>query len=200
MTTQISPPSWAEGLLRVVVGARAFDHVSGDLLEQYRASVAPTRGQRRADRWYVMQVFGFVWRGARGWALLFGGAFVVRTALDWLVPTTDFHTRAAVSTYLGVSILFAASFWPAWRSGDVAAGPLFAVATVALAAPISIVGAIALLALRHHPAILDAIRASGDLDEVFLLPLLMIVPAIVVGTIAGLLGAALGRVRRTIRA
>jgi hypothetical protein len=200
MNTQVSPPAWAEGLLRVVVGAQACDHVSGDLLEQYRVSVAPTRGQRRADRWYVIQVFGFVWRGARLWALLFAGAFIARTALDWLVPTTDFHTRAAVTTYLAASIVFAASFWPAWRSGAPAAGPLFGVATVALAAPISIAGAVALLILRHDPATLDAIRAGGDLDEVFSLPFLVIVPAIVVGTIAGLLGAALGRVRRSLRA
>jgi hypothetical protein len=192
MTTQ-SPPAWAERVLRLSLEARTFEHVAGDLLEQYRDAILPARGVRAADAWYVSQVLGFVWRGARGWALLFAAAFVLRAAFDWLAPTTDFHNRAAITTYAGAAILFAASFWPAWRSGQFAAGPLFGLATAVLAAPIKLAGIASLLLIWHDPATLSAIAGSGGLEEDVALAFLMIVPAIVLGTIAGLLGSLLAR-------
>src|SRR6266849_2484251 len=82
-----APPAWAEALLRLFVTPSSYDNVTGDLLEEYRESVLPTRGQRRADLWYVMQVLGFMSRGAGLWVALFGTAFIARTAMDWLVPT-----------------------------------------------------------------------------------------------------------------
>ena len=91
-----TPPNWAEALLRVFLTPADFDSVSGDLLEEYRDSIRPVRGKSAADSWYVMQVLGFVWRSARIWAVLFAAAFVTRTALDWLAPPVDFHTRATV--------------------------------------------------------------------------------------------------------
>ena len=103
MSTSATPPRWAETLLRLVLERGEFDSVSGDLLEEYRESIHPVRGQRGADRWYVRQVFGFVSPGARLLGALFGASFVARTALDWFVPTLDFQTRASVSTWLGVS-------------------------------------------------------------------------------------------------
>jgi len=99
MSTEATPPGWAEALLRIVLRPGDFDTVSGDLLEEYRESIHPARGPRRADLWYVTQVFGFVSPGARLFGALFGAAFVARTALDWLSPPPlDFHTRASVST------------------------------------------------------------------------------------------------------
>src|ERR1700730_3784756 len=94
-----------------------FASVSVDLLEQYRDSIHPTRGRRRADRWYVTQVLGFVLRGARLWAALFAGGFVERKAVAMPRPTSDFSPRAEVSTALAAGILLAAGFWTAWRSG-----------------------------------------------------------------------------------
>ena len=196
MSHDATPPAWAEHLLRLAVGAGEFDHLSGDLLEQYRVTVLPARGPRGADRWYVLQVLGFVWRGARGWALLFALGFLARTAFDWLVPTQHFYDRALVTTITSASILFIAAFWPAWRSGSVLAGPLFGLATTALAAPLQITGTLALLAIWHDPGTQAAISGSGGLDEVFALPFLVMLPAIVIGTIAGLLGAALASLRR----
>src|SRR5262245_29028253 len=95
-----APPRWAEALLRIYLRPEAFATISGDLLEQYRDSILPARGQARADQWYVAQVLGFVFSAARLWATLFAGAFVARTALDWLRPTADFHLRSDVSTLL----------------------------------------------------------------------------------------------------
>src|SRR5258705_946139 len=101
------PPNWPEALLRVFVKRADFESVSGDLLEAYRDTVHPVRGQLAADAGYVTQVLGFVMRGARIPAMVLAAAFLTRTALDCLVPPHYFHTRAAASTLLGIAILFA---------------------------------------------------------------------------------------------
>jgi len=192
-----TPPAWAEVLLRAIVARHDGDAVSGDLLEAYRDSIEPSRGRRRADWWYVRQVFGFVWR--RTWlaALLFGGGFVARTALDWRVPTQDFLVRSEVSTYAGVCILLAVALHAAWRSGSAAAGSIAGVATAGLGAIVSLTGAAAMLAFWHDPVTLAAAGMSGGLAEVFTLPVAMLLPGLVVGTFGGLVGAAC---RRAVRA
>ena len=190
MSTSATPPGWAETLLRVVLEPGDFDSVSGDLLEEYRESICPARGERRADVWYVTQVFGFVSPGARLGGALFGAAFVVRTALDWFAPPLDFHTRATVSTGLGVGILLATGFWAAWRSSSFVAGTIAGVAATVIGAVVSIVGAGALLAIWHDPQTLAAIRGSGGLSEVFTLPVMMVLPGLLFGAIGGIVGAA----------
>jgi hypothetical protein len=195
MTIDATPPGWAEALLRAFLAPGDSDSVSGDLLEQYRDSVHPARGHRRADLWYLTQVLGFVWRSARLWAALFAVAFLARTALDWLVPPADFHARANVSTLLGTGIILVAAFHAAARSGSFAAGPVVGLATAAIAAPLELAGAMTLLAARHDPITLAAIRTSGGLAEVLTLPLLMLLPGILLGTIGGGLGAVVNRLR-----
>jgi hypothetical protein len=190
MSTDATPPGWAEGLLRVAVGAQQFDNVSGDLLEEYRETILPVRARSRADLWYARQVLGFMWRSTRLWAMLFAAAFIARTALDWLVPTEDFHARSVVTTASAAAILLAAGFWGAWRAGSFAGGPFGAVATAAIAVPIKMGGAATLLAVWHDPATLAAIRGSGGIAEVFTLPLFEILPAIVLGAAGGAVGAA----------
>jgi len=64
-----------------------------------------------------------------------------------------------------------------------------------LALPIQLAGAGLLLALWHDPSTVAAIRASGGLEEVFTLPLLTILPAVVFGAIGGAIGAKIGRLR-----
>lgn len=193
MSTSTTPPGWAETLLRVVLEPGDFDSVSGDLLEEYRESIHPVRGQRRADLWYVTQVFGFVSRGARLWGALFGAAVIARNALDWFAPPLDFHARAAVSTYVGIGLLLATGFWAAWHSGSLVAGTVAGVATAAIGAVISIVGAAGLLAIWHDPQMMAAIRGSGSLGETFTLPPLMVLPGVLLGTIGGIVGAAAKR-------
>jgi len=184
-----SPPNWAEALLRVFVKRADFESVSGDLLEAYRDTVHPVRGQLAADAWYVTQVLGFVMRGARIPATLLAAAFLTRTALDWLVPPHDFHTRAAASTLLGIGLLLATGLWASRRSGLLFAGTLAGVATTAIAAVVSVVGAATLLAIWHGADTMAAIRASGWLGEVFELPIMMILPGAVLGTLGGMVGA-----------
>ena len=128
------PPRWAEFVLRLHLAPRYRQTVSGDLLEEYRERIHPERGQRRADLWYIGQVAGFTWRENRAWACLLGGAFVARTALDWLAPTTDFHARSTVSTMMSAAIFVSAGFVAAWRSASLRAGALAGVATALIGA------------------------------------------------------------------
>ena len=188
-----APPECADALLRLFVTPENVDNVSGDLLEAYRDSVLPRSGQRRADRWYVRQVLGVVWRGTGLWAILFGTAFVARTALAWLAPPETFELRSTVSTALGVAILLVAGARAAWRSGSFLTGSVAGFIIAAFGATISIGGAAGLLVLWHNPATMSAIRQSGGLDEVFLLPLLLMLPGVVVGTVGGIVGAAMKR-------
>jgi hypothetical protein len=190
-----TPPDWAEALLRVSLEPSDRDSVSGDLLEQYRDTILPARGQRRADRWYITQVFGFIWRAARLWGALFGTAAVARTALDWFAPTSDFHTRSSVSTALGVGILLGVGCWTARRSGSFLTGTVAGVATAALGACVSLAGAAALLAFRHDPGTMAAIRGSGGLGEVFMLPIMFVLPGMLLGTVGGVAGAAIKRLQ-----
>jgi heme/copper-type cytochrome/quinol oxidase subunit 3 len=196
--TSTMPPRWAESLLRIVLDSRDQATVSGDLLEEFRESIQPTRGPRAADRWYVRQVMGFVVRSNAVPALLFGGAFVARTALDWLQPPADFHTRSLISTLIAASILLVSGFFASWKSGTVLAGGLSGVATTALAALLSGVGALGLLAIWHDPATFQAIEGSGGLSEVFSLPVMLIVPGVLLSTIGGVAGTVVRwRVRRS---
>jgi hypothetical protein len=195
MSEMTRPPEWAEALLRLSLKAMDRENVSGDLLAEYRESIVPVRGKTAADWWYVGQVAGFVWRATWAWAVVFSGAFLARTAYDWLVPTTDFHLRAELSTYIGVATLLSIGLWAGWRSRSFAAGVAIAVVASQIAAIISVVGGGLLFALLDTPDVRLAIDGSGGLGEVFALPFMMIIPALIVGGI----GSAAGSVGRKVR-
>jgi hypothetical protein len=190
MSTNATPPAWAEDVLRLVLRHADFDAVSGDLLEEYRDRVHPARGHQRADSWYVRQVLGFAIRSVGAWGALFGTAIVVRMALDWFVPTQDFSVRSSISTYVGVGLLLVTGFWSARRSGSVASGPLAAALAAAVGALISVAAGAAMVAVFHDSKTMSAIEGSGGLAEAFTLPVMMIVPGFIFGTIGGALGAA----------
>jgi hypothetical protein len=195
MSIGATPPGWTDLLLRVSLPAGDFETVSGDLLEEYRESVCPARGRRRADIWFATQVLGFAWRNARLWVVLLALGFIARTAMDWLAPTADFHFRAILSTAIGAGVLLLAGFWAGSRSGLFAAGAIIGVTTAALAVPIDALGTVVLFALWHDPRTMGAIHQSGGLEEVFTLPILLILPGIVLGTVGGILGAVTSRLR-----
>lgn len=190
MSTNATPPAWAEAALRLVVKRADFEAVSGDLLEEYRDRIYPARGPEQADVWYVRQVTGYGIRSVVVWGVLFGLAAVARTALDWFIPTQDFSVRSAVSTYVGVGLLLVTGFWSAWRSGSFGAGPLAAALAAIIGAFVSIAGAAGLLAVFHDSQTLSAIDGSGGLFEAFTLPVMMIFPGLILGTIGGALGVA----------
>ena len=194
VTVNASPPSLGELILRAFLTERDFETVSGDLLEEYRENVCATRGALRADLWYWAQVLGFAWRDAGSWAILFAAVFLARTAIDWHMPTADFHTRSAISTLAAVGNFLAAGLRAGSRSGWSAAGAIAGLATAGLALPLQFLGAGMLLVLWHDPTIVAAIRGSGGLEEVYTLPLLTVLPGILFGAIGGALGA---RTRRS---
>jgi len=195
MAETTRPPEWAEALLWWCLKSTDREDVSGDLLEKYRASIVPSRGEAAADAWYVAQVAGFVWRATWLWALLFSALSIARTAYDWRVPTTDFATRSAVSTWSGVAVLFIAAMWTGWRSRSFTAGVLIAMLTSQIAAVMSVVGAAILLAVWHDAETQSAIAGSGGLAEGFMLPFVMIIPALIVGAV----GSATGSLGRKLR-
>jgi hypothetical protein len=193
MTSEM-PPRWAESLLRLVLNSRDKATVSGDLLEEYRVNIRPARGPSAADGWYVRQVMGFIVRSNAVAAVLFGGAFVARTALDWLQPPADFQTRSLISTLVAISILLVCGMFASWKSGTILAGTMSGFMTTALAALVSTIGTLALLAIWHDPATLQAIEGSGGLGEVFFLPVMLIVPGVLLGTIGGVVGTVVHRI------
>jgi len=190
MTIDATPPEWAERILRAVLTPTDFATVSGDLLEEYRETVYPARGQHGADLWYIVQIGGFAMRSVAVWGALLGLAVVARTAFDWFVPTADFSVRSAISTYVGLGLLLATGFWSAWRSGSMRSGALSAVLAAAIGAFISVTAAAGMLAIFHDPQTMKAIAGSGGLSEVFTLPLTLVVDGLILGTIGGALGAA----------
>jgi hypothetical protein len=190
------PPRWAEIVLQLSVDRRDRDTVSGDLLEQYRDSVMTERGASAANAWYLRQVAGFVCRSHWMWAVAMSGAFLIRTAIDWRVPTTEFAARASVSSTIGIAILLAAGFHAAWRSQSIGAGVLAGLFTPVLAAAMSAAGAVILLAIWHDPATLAAIRGSGGIAEVFTLPVTLAVPGAVIGAVGGTAGRLVSPLRR----
>lgn len=193
MSMTANPPRWAEALLRAFLKPGDFESVSGDLLEQYRDSIRPTRGRFRADLWYATQVFTFVSPGCRFFAALFSTQFLVRTALDWFLPTTNFHFRSTASTAVGVGTLLAAGSWAAWRSESFATGAIAGALTAGIASVTSIVGGAVMLAVWHDPQTMAAIRGSGGFAEAVTLPLFMVLPGALLGTCGGIASAALKR-------
>lgn len=183
-----TPPRWAESMLRLLLASEHRDSVSGDLLEEYRVAIVPARGQSAADRWYVGQVAGFAWRATRLWATLFSGAFVVRQAFDFLVPTNDFYFRSLLTTYTAVTLLAATSFWSAWRSRSFVAGIVVTIVMTQVAAVLSVLGVTLLLAIWHDPATMKAAADSGGIAEAYSLPFMAVIPALIVGSVAAAVG------------
>jgi hypothetical protein len=185
MNTLVAPPRLATTMLAAFLRPRDFETISGDILEQYRDSIYPSRGRRGADLWYTAQVLTFLPSLAVLFAVLFSAQFLARTMFDLLIPTADFHVRAIVSTALGTGLLLAASLWASWRSNSLAAGVVVGVLIGGMAAVISIAGAALLLAIWHDPQTKADIEASGGVGELFTLPLAMAIPAVILGTVGG---------------
>lgn len=194
--TSAMPPQWAERLLCLVLDSRDQAIVSGDLLEEFRDSIRTTRGPVAADAWYVGQVMRFVVRSNGVPAFLFGGAFLARTALDWLQPPGNFHSRSLISTFIASSILLVSGVFASWKSDTILAGSVSGIATTALAAFLSTIGALGLLATWHDPTTLQAIEASGGLEEVFSLPVMLMLPGVAIGGVGGVIGTTARRLFR----
>ena len=146
-SASIRPPRWADALLHVLLPPDEAETVSGDLIEEYRETVYPSRGRWRADVWFVRQVSGFAWRGNLIWGVLFALAFLVSPTVmlgiwqprGW-PPRPSWQPNGKVLELavivIAVCLLAARS---AWRTGHVRSGVIAAVS-------IGVVGSVVYLA------------------------------------------------------
>jgi hypothetical protein len=184
------PPQWAEALLRLLLKPKDRESVSGDLLEEYRDTIVPTRGPA-ADRWYVWQVGSFLFRRSWGWGAVVGAALVIRYLFDTLVAVTDYRMRATTLTYTIIGVCLLAGFSTAWRTRSIRAGVLTSFSAATIGALLSIVGSGVMLAIWHDPATLDEWRNSGGLGEAFIdVPLKVVAIGAAMGSVGALLGKA----------
>jgi hypothetical protein len=184
------PPQWAEALLRLLLKPKDRESVSGDLLEEYRDTIVPTRGPA-ADRWYVWQVGSFLLRTSWGWGAVLGAALVIRYLFDTLVPVTDYRMRATALTYTIIGACLLAGSSTAWRTRSIRAGVLTSFSAATIGALLSIVGTGVMLAIWHDPATLDEWRNSGGLDEAFIdVPLKVVAIGAAMGSVGAFVGKA----------
>jgi hypothetical protein len=184
------PPPWAESLLRLMLPHQDRESISGDLLEEYRETIVPALG-RRAGRWYVRQVAGYVVRITWGWGAFIGLVLLVRYLFDSLAPVQYtpgvIHARSAIMSYTLIATFAVGSGWQAWRSGHVLSGVVMALAAALFGAILSSAGVVASLAVWHDPVTLRAVEGSGGLAEALWgVPLLLVPIGLITGTAAAL--------------
>src|SRR5262245_8145412 len=162
MTTPVNardarPPRWIEALLRFFLSPRDRDSVTGDLLEEYREVILPSRGRWRAHLWYFRHALSLIDGVTLGLVLgaIFGLWNIVATEFD---PLTD-DSPAALLMFYGP--MFAAwgiaGFVAARRSGRF-------IDAVRMAATVAFVTFTVfwLLNLFRVNLFLDVVRARGD--------------------------------------
>ena len=124
--------------------------VSGDLIEEYRETVYPSRGSWRADLWFVRQVSSFAWRGGLIWGVLLALAFLVHpTVMLGIWQPRGWPPRPAwqpngmvleLAVILMTVFLLAAR--SAWRTGHVGSGMIVALSIGAVGSVVFIAGTI----------------------------------------------------------
>ena len=192
-----SPPSWAEKMLRLLLSPEDRDIVSGDMLELYRTrSHRSSADSRRRDLWYIGELARLLWVQNRAWIALLSLSLLARTAVDRLAPTNEFHARAIWSTLAGIGTILSAGFVAGYRTSSVTAAAICGATTAVLAAAFHTIGTAVLLAIWHGPDTWSAIEQSGGLSEAFTLPMLLFIPGISLGSVAGGVAAVLKRARR----
>jgi hypothetical protein len=183
-----APPAWADAWLRLLLPARDRDTVSGDLMEEYRERIRPQRSALSANAWYLGQVLRLAWH-VSAWSLVLAATHVSRTAYDWFVPTTNFESRAAVTTYLMISTLLVIGASTTLRTRSAGSGTIATLSALIVSAIVSAIALGAIYLSWRSPALMAAIEQSGGLAEVFAIPFLIIVPGTVVGAVGAVIAA-----------
>jgi hypothetical protein len=148
---------WGEFILRLLVRRRDRETISGDLLEEYREHVLPTKGPRAARLWYVRQILSFVSPAAWGLAIgvLLGTLQLIDTAFE---PLSDDSA--------GIMMGILATLLMLWTLASVAAGlpsRRFRHALVAgVLAGIATMAVIDLTSILRVNIFLDQIRYRDD--------------------------------------
>ena len=193
--TDPNPPEWAETVLRLFLKPEDGDSVSGDLLEEYRETVHAGRDRVAANRWYVRQVSGFVWRATWAWAALLAMLTLGRSALDWFLPPASFYTRSLVTTYTHLAVFVTVGFLAVSRGRSVAGAVAAVLGAQMIAVPMIFAGTVGLIGIWHDPQTLAAIEHSGGIGELFTLPIAVMGPAVLLSILGGGAGLILSRSR-----
>jgi hypothetical protein len=184
----VHPPAWAERTLRLLLARDTAETVAGDLLEEYRLSVYPSRSRWQAEVWYVGQVLGFI-----GWIpIVCGLALAVllgtRAVLDTFDPPADWGPRSALSTWSAVTVYLVASAGYSWHRGRIAGAALIALATHVLAWTLAFGFDLILFAaaIQHDPARRAIFDQTGGWGEEWGVPLLLLPIVAMLGVFGGL--------------
>lgn len=186
------PPAIAQVLLEFFVPARGREGVIGDLVEEYRDAQVPARGEAGADWWYVRQTLGFLWP-CLTWGLLVSAVMIARDLYDLARPTTDFHTRAEVTTYACVLLFALGGLFAAWRSHRALSGAALGAIVGLMTCAIAVLYALTAGQLLLHTAAAanpEAYAALVETADIPIVPIMII--GIVTGTIGGLAGKLIG--------
>jgi hypothetical protein len=87
--TNTNPPRWSELALHVILKRRDRESIAGDLLEEYREEILPSRGPVRGQAWYLAQILSLmneVQQGILVGVLFAGWALLLMMAVRILPP------------------------------------------------------------------------------------------------------------------
>lgn len=193
-SASIRPPRWAEALLQVLLPPDEAETVSGDLIEEYRETVYPSRGRWRADLWFVRQIFGFAWRGNLIWGVLLALAFLVHPTVKLGVwqPRGGWQPSwqpngIVLELAMIVFAVFLLAARSAWRMGHVRSGMIVAVSIGVAGSVVFFAGSIFEIALRGG---VGRVLQSGQF--LIMIPYVALSLAVLFGTA----GAVVGKVLR----
>jgi hypothetical protein len=126
------PPRWAEQLLRALLNPRDRDTIAGDLLEEYREVILPTRGRIRAQLWYLRQALSLVHGVKLG--IVVGAVFGVWNLLfTWIAPLAEDSPIALAGFYGPMFVIWGFAGFTAYRRTNRLSEAVKVGATVAFA-------------------------------------------------------------------
>lgn len=209
------PPRWAERLVQFLVKPRDRDTIAGDLLEEYREVVLPTRGRRWADLWYVKQALSLINGLTLG--IVVGAAFGVWNLVYTALAPLAEDTPLALASFYGPMFVtwglagFAAHrrsgrLMQAIKVGAAVAFATFVVFEISIFIRVNLfLDAISQredwqgLLARYKASGFDSLRAYANYDYAMAAPLKMLTSSTigaVTGLVGGLVGMAEAQVRR----
>lgn len=196
-----APPSWAQELLSWLVPLSSEESIPGDLLEEYREAVRPSRGQWRANLWYLRQVAGFLSRLAWMFVVLNAAAVILRTILDTFAPPGfaphSYQLRSSFSTYSAIGTFLLAGIYGGYRIGRVRGGVLAAVTASAVGFALALSFGVFLhyAVIRDDPAKLNVFDVTGGWAEAIGMPIIITVIAAPLGMLGGVCGKYMSRLQ-----
>jgi hypothetical protein len=148
---------WGDFMLRLLIRRRDRETISGDLLEEYREHVLPTKGPRAAHLWYVRQIVSFV--SPLAWGLVIG-------VLLGTLQLVDTAVEPLADDSAGAMIGILATMLALWTLASIAAGlpsRRFTHALVAgVLAGVATMAVIDLTSMLRVNIFLDEIRYRDD--------------------------------------